>query len=572
MDRSQLLFDQLALPGLCTVSEAVDALAQASDPEQRGAIFTRPEVVEFILDLVGYVPAAPLFRQRLLEPSFGTGDFLLPAVRRLLASCEVARRADLPVPDLDGCIRAVELHADSFDLTRDGLLAQLRDAGFTSTQAMRLADRWLVQGDFLLTQFSHRFDVVVGNPPYVRQELIPAALLAEYRRRYATLFDRADLYIPFIERSLQLLDEAGALSFICADRWMKNRYGGPLRALIAREFHLQCYVDMVDTPAFQSEVIAYPAITLIARAKRGPTMVAARPSIEKGHLQSIVPALRGETSKLPASVHRLDDVTQGDAPWVLQASGTTDLVRRIEHTFPLLEDAGCKVGIGVATGADSAYIGRYDELDVEPDRKLPLVMTRDLTSGHVKWRGHGVINPFTDEGPLVDLARFPKLHAHLDRHRAAIQKRHVAQRDPRRWYRTIDRITPALACRPKLLIPDIKGSAQVVYEDGRLYPHHNLYYVVSECWDLRALQAVLLSALSRVFIATYSTKMRGGFLRFQAQYLRRLRLPMWDDVPQALRERLAQAACALDLQACDEATFDLYGLDARDRVLLERSV
>ncbi len=56
-----------------------------------------------------------------------------------------------------------------------------------------------------------RFDFVVGNPPYVRQELIPAPLLAEYRRRYQTMYDRADLYIPFIERSLSLLAEDGAL-------------------------------------------------------------------------------------------------------------------------------------------------------------------------------------------------------------------------------------------------------------------------------------------------------------------------------------------------------------------------
>jgi hypothetical protein len=129
-----------------------------------------------------------------------------------------------------------------------------------------------------------------------------------------------------------------------------------------------------------------------------------------------------------------------------------------------------------------------------------------------------------------------------------------------RWYRTIDRITPALAGRPKLLIPDIKGEAQVVYEEGRLYPHHNLYYVVSDTWDLRALQAVLLSSITRLFIATYSTKMRGGFLRFQAQYLRRIRLPRWETVPKTLRGRLATAAQALDLRACDEAVYELYGL------------
>ena len=133
------------------------------------------------------------------------------------------------------------------------------------------------------------------------------------------------------------------------------------------------------------------------------------------------------------------------------------------------------------------------------------------------------------------------------------------------WYRTIDRITPSLAKREKLLIPDIKGEAQVVFEGGELYPHHNLYFVVSNDWELRALQAVLLSKLTRLFIATYSTKMRGGFLRFQAQYLRRIRLPMWQSVPAALRARLVQAALMLDLNQCDDAVAELYSLTPQER-------
>ena len=107
--------------------------------------------------------------------------------------------------------------------------------------------------------------------------MIPAALLREYRRRFLTLYDRADLYVPFIERSLDLLAKNGKLGFICADRWMKNRYGGPLRALVSRNFHLRAYVDMADTRAFHSEVMAYPAITLIANEPSGPTRVAAQP-------------------------------------------------------------------------------------------------------------------------------------------------------------------------------------------------------------------------------------------------------------------------------------------------------
>src|SRR3546814_1594882 len=71
----------------------------------------------------------------------------------------------------------------------------------------------MIRDDFLLCSLSAMFDFVVGNPPYVRQERIPASLLAEYRRRYRTLYDRADLYVLFYERGLDLLAPGGRLGF-----------------------------------------------------------------------------------------------------------------------------------------------------------------------------------------------------------------------------------------------------------------------------------------------------------------------------------------------------------------------
>lgn len=542
--------------------------APAEGVEERGAVFTRPEVVAFMLDLAGYRADRPLDQLRLLEPSVGQGDFLLPAIDRLIAAWRSGPNAgDLAA--LKGAICGVELHADTFAHTRDLVVERLIQYGIPAGQADRLADGWLVAGDFLLAELPGRFDVVIGNPPYVRQERIPDALMAEYRARYQTIYDRADLYVPFLERSLLLLAEGGQLGFICADRWMKNRYGGPLRALVARHFHLRAYVDMVDTPAFQSEVIAYPAITLIARAPGTVTRVAHRPELSPATLRELADLLTAES--LPPGQHQvraLEGVAAGDAPWVLDTSDQLALVRRLEADFPTLEQAGCKVGIGVATGADKAFIGPYVDLDVEQDRKLRLATTADIASGAVRWQGLGVINPFADDGSLVPLEAYPRLRAYLEARREVIARRHVAQKAPAGWYRTIDRITPALAARPKLLIPDIKGEAHIVYEPGELYPHHNLYYIVSDSWDLRALRAVLRAGIARLFVSAYSTRMRGGFLRFQAQYLRRIRLPHWDSVPAALRAALVAADERGDDVAAAEAVSALYGLSAAEREAL----
>lgn len=559
---------QQSLPLMCPVADAVEQMANAGI-EERGAVFTRREVVEFILDLTGYTSDRPLHTLRLLEPSVGDGDFLLPAIDRLLVSWRLAG-APAPLTALHGALCAVELHRASLAEARRKVVARLIAEGITANIAATLADSWLVQGDFLLEPLEGTFDIVAGNPPYVRQELIPDVLMTEYRARYATIYDRADIYIPFIERSLSLLSKGGQCGFICSDRWTKNRYGGPLRAFVAKSFHLKVYVDMVNTPAFHTDVVAYPAITIISHGNPGgATRIAHRPQIEIRALACLADLLTG-SDKLHESdaVRELRGVTAGAEPWILESSDQLALVRRLEADFPLIEDAGCKVGIGVATGADQAFIGKFDTLDVEPSRKLPLVMTRDIDGGQVDWRGYGVINPFGDDGRLVDLVKFPKLKRYLEARHDQISKRHVAQKAPANWYRTIDRIYPEIAIKPKLLIPDIKGKAHIVYEGGELYPHHNLYFITSDTWNVRALQAVLMSGIARLFVTIYSTKMRGGYLRFQAQYLRRIRLPEWSQVKPTLKKELIDAAERGDVAACNQAAFAVYGLSSVERTAL----
>ena len=559
-------FTQALLPGLSPIASAIEVFAEAGT-DDRGAVFTRREVVDFILDLVDYVPSNNLQTARFLEPSFGHGDFLIPAIERLMVSLK-RQGIDLAIEFLIDCIRGVEIHAASSDKIRNEIREILLHNGLALAQVEKLLDTWLIQGDFLLTSFGHTFTHVVGNPPYIRQEMIPAVLMAEYRRRHKTIYDRADIYVPFIERSLSLLDDDGVLGFICADRWMKNRYGGPLREFVANNFHLRTYVDMVGVSAFHSKVIAYPAIMVIAKESFGPTCIAARPEIEAQFLRNLAEELMhpGRT-KSSASV-RVAAIGRDDSPWVLDDSDSLTLVRRLEQDFPLLEETGCKVGIGVATGADDVFIAPFETLDVEEDRKLPLAMTKDIQSGSIEWRGYGVVNPFGDDGKLVSLTEYPRLRAHFDLHENVIRQRHVSKKNPAGWYRTIDRIYPELVQKPKLLIPDIKGDAHIVYEEGNFYPHHNLYYIVSDEWDLQALRAVLLSGIARLFIGTYSTRMHGNCLRFQAQYLRRIRLPHWDTVSSELRRTLRLVAENNDHKAREQAVSELYKLSALERATI----
>jgi hypothetical protein len=190
-------------------------------------------------------------------------------------------------------------------------------------------------------------------------------------------------------------------------------------------------------------------------------------------------------------------------------------------------------------------------------------MRRDLMSGTFEWQGNYLVNPWADDGSLVPLAEYPRMAAYLSRH-PALKERFVAKNAGSPWYRTIDKVDAKLTGMPKLLLQDMKAHIHPVLEPGGHYPHHNLYYVVSDTWDMEVLGGILLSRIAQAFIEAYCVRMRGDTLRFQAQYLKRIRVPRQGQIDAATKNALRAAFRNRDADAATLAAGAAFGIEPRD--------
>lgn len=550
---------QLTLNLPAQIPRGAYAYGNRASGETHGVVLTKPHVVELILDLAGYRADHDLANRSLLEPSCGHGAFLLAAVPRLLQSAKRQRRS---ASSLRNALLAFDIDAEHVARTKSALLPLLLDARVRPSLASELLDSWIREDDFLLAPIGRSFDFVIGNPPYIRIEQLSETLQAEYRRRYRSLFDRADLYVAFIERGLNALSASGVLSFICADRWVSNKYGAPLRRLVSEQFKVRTYVDLHTASPFESDVIAYPSIFVMSPGKSESVPVVTLGTASEEECRQVLGQISAPTDVAPIGV-KVDlykSWFEGEDPWILRSAAHLETLRALEGKHRPI-GATARVGIGVATGNDRLYIVD-GSCDVEPDRLVPLVMREDIVSGKVRDAGRFVINVFHDAGGVVDLERYPRLRRYLNEHAADIKKRHVAQKNPGAWFRTIDRVYPSLVSAPKLLIPDIAGSNEVAFDRGLFHPHHNLYFVTSSDWDLEVLGGLLSSRIALFFVWSYAVKMRGGYLRFQAQYLRRIRLPEPSSIGASLQKAIKQAFRKRDFAALDQLALGAYGLDS----------
>lgn len=532
----------------------------APDIALNGQVFTKPHIVELMLDLAGYTGERSV---KLLDPGCGAGAFTVAAVVRLIRASGVPTSFD----DVADCICGVEKNPEAVRLCREQLLDALISEGVTPKLANKLAQHWIIEDDFLERDLVPKFDLVIGNPPYVRQEAIPKAKLERYRSEFNCFYDRADLYVAFFEKGLKLLARNGRLAFICPDRFSKNNYGRKLRAFIADEFAVEHVLDLAQASPFEQEVTCYPGIYVVRRG--APTQ-----HVDYFRLTNATSKecdyVRQKKTNGVVTYHRYDSWFEGEQQWSIESPKHLELLRRLETEFVALgnPDSGCRVGIGVATGADKVFIVDQHTDKIESELLMPLVTTKDIASGVVKWRGQCVINPFVgNTTELIDLSDYPMARAHFLNARKRVEERNVAKRDLTRWYRTIDRIYPDLQKLPKLLIPDIKADNLIVLEPGKFYPHHNLYYVASDNWDLRALRTILRSSVGKFFVWMYGVKMRGDFLRFQAQYLRRICIPRLEGMKKRAIGKLLSVDASTDQDEIDDAAAEVYGLTDTEMLL-----
>lgn len=530
---------------------------------EHGEVFTRQWVVELILDLLGYTPEKDLAKLTVVEPACGEGAFLAVIAARLSASCRAHGR---PITDSAGVIRAFDLLERNVERSQAVVEKCLHADGWNIEDARRVARSWVRRGDYLLQGGGSRADVVVGNPPYIRLEDVPSDRMDAYRAVCPTMGGRADIYIGFYEMALRNLKPGGQVGFICADRWMRNQYGSKLRQLVSRRFSMDLALVMHDVDAFENQVSAYPAITVIsAAAQRGAVAAGTTRCFGEAQAREFFAwyeAGRPEPMVTEAfQAARLPHWFPGEDSWPAASPARLAVLEDLSERFRLLEDetTGTRVGIGVATGADKVFITRDADL-VEPERLLPMAMVRDTTSGTLNWDGTYLVNPWNRQGDLVDLDHYPRLSDYFNRYSDELRKRYIAVKQRDRWYKTIDKVDHRLCSRPKLLFPDMKLTIHPVLDAGKLYPHHNLYFIVSDVWDMRVLGGLLLSKVAEAFVDAYAVKMRGGTLRFQAQYLRKIRVPDPAAISAADRAALGDAFDARDVKLATEVALRVYGI------------
>jgi len=189
------------------------------------------------------------------------------------------------------------------------------------------------------------FSVVIGNPPYVRQEGL-GEFKGYFQKHYKVYQGTADLYAYFIERGVSLLREGGIFSYIVANKWMRANYGLPLRAWL-KEQCIEEIIDFGDLQVFQGAT-TYPCIIRITKSKP-------HTSFEVTQIKTL--EFQNLSDYVKENHYNVNQLVLDDKGWFLTDERTQALLSRLKALgVPLSDYLSGKIYYGIKTGLNEAFV------------------------------------------------------------------------------------------------------------------------------------------------------------------------------------------------------------------------
>jgi len=502
-----------------------------------------------------------LARLKILDPSCGSGAFLIEAFEQLYQAYERSNdrleelRGQRSLFDLDRQILqhnlyGVDLNEEAIEICRLSLWIKTAQRGKPLTSldhTIRVGNSVVSDQTVHPRAFDWQaafpevfqrggFDVVVGNPPYVKQQWL-TPFKPFFQRAYRSYHGSADLYVYFYELGINLLKPGGRLSFIVTNKWLKVAYGEPLRSYFAASTWVETIIDFGHAKQIFQDADVFPCILVACKPTEKPapeTVVACLIPRERLRVHDLAIQISDEGSRIERS--RLSA-----APWSLEPKAVEDLLNKLRtQGTPLTEYAALEPGAGFATGDNKVFVidsvKRNALIAADPacsDIIKPYLRGEDLDRWSALWDEQWII--FARRGIAIE--SYPSVLAYLQEHRAALEPKPDDWQPSRdgeewpgrkggsyKWFELQDSVDYwAQLDAPKIVYRDIAWRSSFSLDTTGSYGSKTLYYLpTSDSWLL----AVLNSPIGWWYAWRKAIHGKDEVLRYQNPFMKSYPIPM----------------------------------------------
>lgn len=375
------------------------------------------------------------------------------------------------------------------------------------------------------------FDIVIGNPPYVRQEQIKE-LKPILKKQFDCYTGVADLFVYFFERGYQLLNAGGVLSYICSNKYFRSGYGNKLRDFLGKNTTIQQLIDFGDTDVFTA--IAYPSIILFSKEKASKdAQFKALSWTQTEALNEFPTVFNAQNFLMPQSALKADG-------WRLENTEVLDLLAKLRNAGkPLGEYVNGKFYRGILTGFNEAFVidrATRDKLIAEHPSSAevikPLLRGRDVKRWSLDYQDLWLI--FTRRG--TDIKKYPAIEKHLGQYKQQLTPSVGRKAGNYKWHDIQDNVAYWEEFeKPKIIYPNICKRNEFAWDESGYYTNQKAFII--PCND-KTLLAILNSSVMTFLFDKLLPKLQGDFYEPSSIFMKDFPIPTATEAEQKAIETL----------------------------------
>ncbi len=347
------------------------------------------------------------------------------------------------------------------------------------------------------------FDVIIGNPPYIRQEEIK-----EHKEYFKENFPNtysgtADLYVYFFERSMQLLKENGYFGFIVSNKFIRSGYGKNLRKYLQENFTILQLIDKFKNKVFADATVD-PCIIIIQKKKP-----------------------RKNSKVLYNYKTKVPQISLSDKGWTFATEEELNLKKKIESKGKKIKDWE-KVDIfrGVVTGFNKAYIVNEETKDhlikldsANKDIIKPLIKGKNLSKYLLKFNNEYLVKVT----PQTNIKEYPHVLDYLKEYKDELAQRYEPKNGKIEWYQLRPCVYYDIFEDNKIIYPDISQDGGFYWDDEGFYFNNTVYMIAGQV--KKSWLAILNSKLMSWYYKQIASGLGDKGVRYFTQFVKELPIP-----------------------------------------------
>ena len=464
-------------------------------------IFTPPTIANKMLDMID-IDNAIEKRYNILEPSFGDGAFLCLIIEKIINIYNERNMSNSELISFLDNIYGVEIDKKYFDIT----IKKLND----KLKPLNVSYDWkhLYNMDLLDYCPQSPFDIIIGNPPYIRIHDIKNKHQIDILSKYKFTKGNTDLYIAFFEWSLNNIKNDGRICLITPNSWLTNTSQANFRKYLSDNNLVSSIINYSNFKVFEA-ISAYTAITLI--------------NLNKTNKEATYTLMKNETESCYTTKFDLSQFK--NSRWVFANKSDTKFLDDISKRQIKLKDL-CDIQHGIATNADKVYIIKKEDIkNFENEILRPVVKASTLDSDNMiifPYTWSGKFNKYVPIDEEYFMTTYPKTYRYLVSKKSILNKRDMEKNLC--WFQYARSQGIQNSFNKKIVLKHVLSNDTDVCEikelDEKTLVYSGIYIVVKDSSNYNLVRNALLSEEFHKYLMLVGKDMSGGYKNVSAKVVK----------------------------------------------------